>query len=81
MPRRFFSRLAQGRYLFPLIAPLALIGIVGLHTLGDLVRSGRGGPVALASGLVVELFLFSYVVWAWIVPKFNLTIQGRFPGL
>lgn len=72
---------AQGRYLFPLIVPVVLIAIVGIHTLGEWARPGRGGRIALASGLVLEIFFFSYVLWAWIMPTFNLTVQGRFPGI
>jgi len=73
--------LTQGRYLFPLIIPLVLIGIIGLHRLGELIRPRRGGAIILASSLVLEIFFLSYVVLAWILPKFNLTIQGRYPGI
>lgn len=71
----------QGRYLFPLMTSLMLIGIIGLHKLGSLIQPKRGGAIVLASSLVLEIFFLSYVVLAWILPKFNLTVQGHYPGI
>lgn len=71
----------QGRYLFPLMVPLTLMGVIGFYKLGSLIQSRQGGAIVLASSLALEIFFFSYVVLAWILPTFNLTVQGRYPGI
>jgi len=72
--------LPQGRYLFPLILPIALIFILGLKNLFDLFHK-KGGQVAVMLFVLFEFFFFNYVVWNYLIPVFHLTVKSPHPGL
>jgi len=71
---------AQGRYLFPVIFPLALLFVLGLESLGDIF--GRlTGRVFVAAFLIFEVIFFVLAVWSQIAPVFHLTVRAPHPGI
>jgi 4-amino-4-deoxy-L-arabinose transferase-like glycosyltransferase len=74
------SILPQGRYLFPLILPIAFIFVLGLKSLFDLLHK-KAGQVAVALFVLFQFLFFNYVVWNYLVPVFHLTVKSPHPGL
>jgi len=72
--------LPQGRYLFPLILPIAFIFILGLKSFFGLFHK-KAGQVAVALFVVFQFFFFTYVVWNYLIPVFHLTVKSPHPGL
>jgi len=70
----------QGRYLFPVIFPLALLFVLGLENLGALFGP-RAGRLLVASFLVFEAVFFVFALWGLIVPAFHLTAAAPHPGI
>lgn len=72
--------LAQGRYLFPVLIPIAALFATGLFSLFSVFHPKAGK--AVLSVLVIAEFLFlNYVVWNYIIPVFHLTQKIPLPGL
>jgi hypothetical protein len=72
--------LPQGRYLFPVVFPIAFIFIMGLKTLFDMFHK-KGGQIAIAVFLAFEFIFFNYAVWNYIIPIFHLAVRSPHPGL
>ncbi len=70
----------QGRYLFPVIFPLALLFVLGLESLGDLFGR-RTGRAVVAAWLVFEIVFFVFALWGLIAPAFHLTLRAPHPGI
>ena len=72
--------LPQGRHLFPLAIPLALLLFLGLENLLRLV-SRKAAAIGLGAAVVFEFLFFGYVFWNYIVPMFHLTLRAPHPGI
>ena len=72
--------LPQGRYLFPLILPIAFIFILGLKSFFELFHK-RAGQVAIMVFVLFQFFFFNYVVWNYLIPVFHLTVKSPHPGI
>ena len=70
----------QGRYLFPVIFPLALLFVLGLESLGDLFGR-RTGKAVVAAWLVFEAVFLVFALWSLIAPAFHLTLRAPHPGI
>jgi hypothetical protein len=70
----------QGRYLFPVVFPLALLFVLGLESLGDLFGR-RTGRAVIAAWLVFEAVFFVFALWGLIAPAFHLTLRAPHPGI
>ncbi len=69
----------QGRYLFPVIFPLALLFVLGLENLGA-VFGPRAGRFLVAAFLVFEIVFFVFALWGLVAPAFHLTAAAP-PGI
>jgi hypothetical protein len=70
----------QGRYLFPVIFPFALLFVLGLESLGDLFGR-RTGKAVVAAWLVFEAVFLVFALWGLIAPAFHLTLRAPHPGI
>ncbi len=70
----------QGRYLFPVVFPVALLFVLGLEGLGD-VFGRRAGRAAVAAFLGFEIIFFAFAVWDYLAPVFHLTVSAPHPGI
>jgi len=70
----------QGRYLFPVIFPLALLFVLGLENLGA-VFGPRAGRFLVAAFLVFEIVFFVFALWGLVAPAFHLTAAAPHPGI
>jgi hypothetical protein len=71
---------AQGRYLFPVIIPIAFLFMLGLKTFFDMFHK-RAGGIAISIFVVLEFLFLSYVIWNYVLPVFHLTIKSPHPGI
>jgi hypothetical protein len=73
---------SQGRYLFPVIAPVTLLFSLGIKSLFDLAgKKWSAGGLALRV-LILAMFIFlSFAVLNYVIPVFHLTIKSPYPGL
>ena len=72
---------AQGRYLFPLILPIAFLLIIGLKNFFDIFdRKMRLGVRAIKVMLIFQFLFLNYVIWNEIVPVFHLILKSPHPG-
>ena len=67
--------LVQGRHLFPLILPIAVVFLIGIKSFFDSFHK-RGGQIALASFSLFLFLFFNFALWNYIVPIFHLTLKG-----
>ena len=72
--------LVQGRHLFPLILPIAVVILVGVKSFFDLI-SKKAGRIALCAFVLFEFVFFSFVLWNYVVPVFHLALKSPHPGV
>jgi len=72
--------LAQGRYIFPFILPVAFLFVVGIKTFSDLFHP-QAGKIAIASFILIEFLFLNYCLWSYILPVFHLSIRSPHPGV
>lgn len=70
----------QGRYLYPVIIPIAAFFAVGVISLFSLIHK-KAGKAVLCALVLAEFLFLNYAVWNYIVPVFHLTQKTPFPGL
>jgi hypothetical protein len=66
----------QGRYLFPVLIPIAVFITAGLRRLGDAVKTNL-----VPAFIVFEIFVWAYALWAIAIPVFRLTVRSPYPGI
>lgn len=72
---------AQGRYLFPLVLPIALLLVIGLKNFFDLFsRKADLGVRAVKIMIILQFLFLNYVIWSEIVPVFHIILQSPHPG-
>jgi len=72
---------AQGRYLFPLILPIAFLFVSGLKFLFDsFSRKKNLGAYAVKIFVLLEFAFFNYVLWNDIIPVFHIILKSPHPG-
>ena len=67
--------LVQGRHLFPLILPIAVVFLIGIKSLFDSFHK-RGGQIALVAFSLFLFLFFNFALWNYIVPIFHLSLKG-----
>ena len=72
---------AQGRYLFPLILPIAILLIVGWKYFFDSFdRKKRLGAIAVKIFVLLEFLFLNYAIWNDVIPVFHITLRSPRPG-
>jgi len=56
------DQFGQGRYFFPVAAPVAFLLVRGLQAFGELVKKGAGQRF-VAGMVLAEVLLLTYAVW------------------
>jgi hypothetical protein len=74
------GKLPQGRYLFPVILPVAFLFILGLKNVFGLFHK-KSGQLAIMVFVLFQFFFFTYVVWNYLIPVFHLTVKSPHPGM
>lgn len=72
--------LAQGRYLFPVLVPIAVLFVIGLLSVFSFIHK-KAGKAAISALVVAEFLFLNYVIWNYIIPVFHLTQKTPLPGL
>jgi len=72
--------LAQGRYLFPVLIPIAALFVTGLLAFFRLFNH-KVGKAVLSVLVISEFFFLNFIVWNHIIPVFHLTLKPPIPGL
>jgi len=67
--------LVQGRHLFPLIVPIAVVFIIGVKSFFDMFHK-KGGEIAVVAFFLFAFLFFNFALWNYIVPIFHLTLKG-----
>jgi len=70
----------QGRYLFPVIIPIAAFFAVGVYSLFSLIHK-KAGKAVLCALVLAEFLFLTYAVWNYIVPVFHLTQKTPLAGI
>ena len=72
--------LAQGRYLFPVLVPIAVLFVMGLHSVFSIIHK-KAGKVVISALVVAEFLFLNFVIWNYIIPVFHMTQKTTLPGL
>jgi len=72
--------LPQGRYMFPLLLPIAFIFVLGLKSFFDMFHK-KGGLIAISLFLIAEFIFLNYALWYYVIPVFHLTVKSPHPGI
>lgn len=72
----------QGRYFFPLIAPIAFLFVLGVKSFFDpFSKKAELGVLAVKAFLILEFFFLNYALWHDIIPVFHMTLKSAHPGI
>ena len=73
---------AQGRYLFPLLAPVALLVMLGTRNFFDVFgEKAKAGIKAVSIVIILEFMFLTYALWNYVFPVFHLTLKSPHPGI
>jgi len=71
---------SEGRYLFPVIVPIAFLFLLGLKAFFDLFHK-KAGTVAISVVLILEFLFLNYSIWDSIIPIFHMTVKAPHLGI
>ncbi len=74
------GQFGQGRYFFPVVAPVAFLLAWGLSEFGEFIKKGAGRKI-LAGTVLAEVLLLTFAIWVWMAPVFHLILRGPHPGV
>jgi hypothetical protein len=74
------GQFGQGRYFFPVIAPVAFLLVWGLFEFGEFLKKGVGQKI-ITGTVLAEVLLLTFAIWTRMAPVFHLTLRGPHPGV